>query len=113
MQPDVVFALIGDIRFNARALKQLRALAELGRRTLALGVGEAAVEFTLDDSIHVRILEKPAGSGPAFFWKAHRLMKAAAARVPARVYHASDLYTLPALAGAARLHGARLVYDAR
>ncbi|WP_243664052.1 glycosyltransferase, partial [Rhodothermus marinus] len=31
----------------------------------------------------------------------------------ARVYHASDLYVLPALAAAARRHGGRLVFDAR
>jgi glycogen synthase len=60
--PDVLFALTGDVRRNARAVRQLRALA-----------GQTA----------------------------------------ARVFHASDLYTLPALAAAARRHRARLVFDAR
>ena len=55
----------------------------------------------------------PPGGGPRFFARVHRRFRAEAMAVPARVYHASDLYTLPALAAAARRHGGSLVYDAR
>jgi glycosyltransferase involved in cell wall biosynthesis len=41
------------------------------------------------------------------------LTRAAAVQVPAAIYHASDLYVLPALRMAAERHHGRLVYDAR
>jgi len=44
---DVVFGLTGDVRRNARALKQLRALSGLGARTLVLSLGPEAGETAL------------------------------------------------------------------
>ena len=111
--PDVVFALTGDARRNARALKQVRALAALGATTEALTFGPPADEAWLEDGIRLRVLPRPPGSGPRFFARTHRLFAHAAEGIPARVYHASDLYTLPAMHAAARRHGSRLVYDAR
>ncbi len=111
--PDVVFALTGDVRRNSRALKQLRALAALGATVEALTFGPAADEASLEAGIELRVLARPPGSGPRFFARVHRLFAQTARRIPARVYHASDLYTLPALHAAARQHGGRLVYDAR
>lgn len=111
--PDVVFALTGDVRRNSRALKQLRALAALGATAEALTLGPATADPWLEERIRLRVLPRPSGSGPVFFARVHRLFKQIARQIPARVYHASDLYTLPALHAAAQRHGGRLVYDAR
>lgn len=109
---DVFFALTGDPRRNSRALRQLRVLASEGASVRVLGFGAAAPSeetFPAD----LQLLRLPERGGPAFFLRVHRQVREVALSVPARVYHASDLYTLPALAAAARMHGAHLVYDAR
>ena len=59
------------------------------------------------------VLDVAPGGGPLAFWRAHRAVRDAALARPAGLYLASDLYTLPALAAAARRHRARLVYDSR
>jgi len=110
---DVVFCLTGDVRRNSRALRQLRALSEMG---LVVDVCMLGADVADDLSMpHVRFhaLSPPAPGGPRFFARAHRLFRRAAMRIPARIYHASDLYALPAMRSAARAHRARLVYDAR
>ncbi|NBC17673.1 MAG: glycosyltransferase [Bacteroidetes bacterium] len=110
--PDVVFSLTGDVRRNSRAIKQLRALTDLGCSVEVLALGEPAnVDWM--PGVRLHLLERPPGGGLPFFWSAHRAMAQAARSIPARVYHASDLYTLPAMFLAARRHDARLVYDAR
>lgn len=111
--PDVVFALVGDVRASSRALRQLRALDEMGLSVEALTFGPPAVPGEVADGVTLSVLDRPAGRGPLFFWQAHRLFLREALTRPAALYHASDLYTLPALAAAARCHAARLVLDAR
>ena len=111
--PDVVFALTGDARRNSRALKQLRALAALGATVEVLTFGPEADDPQWEERFRLRVLPRPSGSGPRFFARVNRLFAQAARQMPARVYHASDLYTLPAMRAAARQHRARLVYDAR
>jgi glycosyltransferase involved in cell wall biosynthesis len=64
-------------------------------------------------AVRFRVVGRPRGRGPAWFWAAHRAVRRAALAAPAALYVASDLYTLPALAAAARRHRARLVYDSR
>ena len=111
--PDVVFALTGDVRQNSRALKQLRILARLGASVEVLCIGSTKERTDLASGLRLSILPRPQGSGPAFFAQVHGCFRRAVQRIPARVYHASDLYTLPALASAARRHDSRLAYDAR
>ena len=111
--PHVVFALVGDVRASSRALRQFRALAELGCRVGALTFGPPAVPDKVAEGVRLHVLPRPAGRGPLFFWQAHRLFRREALARPAAVYHASDLYVLPALAVATRRHGSRLVLDAR
>ncbi len=60
-----------------------------------------------------RSVALPPGRGPLFFWRLHRSVAQAVRHVDARVYHASDLFVLPALAAAARSRQRRLAYDAR
>lgn len=111
---DVVFALTGDVRRNSRALKQLRLLSDLRLNVLVLCYGPAAAEVPLAvPNAKLRVLPRPAGSGPRFFWKVHLQMRRAAMRHSARVYHASDLYVLPAMSRAAVTHGSHLVFDSR
>lgn len=111
--PDVVFALVGDVRRNSRALKQLRTLVELGATVEVLTLGPPPEDPWLEKGIRLRVVHDPPGAGPLYFWRIHRRMQATARAIPARVYHASDLYTLPAMHAAARRHGGRLAFDAR
>ena len=111
---DVVFALTGDVRRNSRALKQLRLLSDLRLNVLVLCYGPAPAELPLAvPNAMLRVLPRPSGRGPRFFWNVHRQMRRAARRHSARVYHASDLYVLPAMSGAASRHGGNLVFDSR
>lgn len=111
---DVAFALTGDPRVNSRALRQLRLLSELGFKVLVLGHGTPVgmTRMNMKD-VTLICLPRPTGSGPRFFWRNHRQFKSALKYVKSTVYHASDLYTLPAMRKAADRHHARLVFDAR
>ena len=111
---DVVFALTGDVRRNSRALKQLRLLSKLGLRVRVLSYGPSADDCPLEiANTTLDVLQKPSGRGPWFFWEVHRQFGRAALQGAACVYHASDLYTLGAMAQAASRHKAELVFDSR
>ncbi len=109
-RPDIVFGLLGDVRRNSRALRQLRTLAARGWTIDVLTYGEPGSDA---GGLRWRPLPRPSGRGPLFFASVHRQMLSAALSTPARVYHAGDLFTLPAMHKAAERHGGRLVYDAR
>ena len=113
MTPDVLFALAGDVRRNARAMRQLAALAGMGLRVRALGLGPPAVPGDLPEGVAFWPLGVPETGGPRFFLAYDRALRRAVRGVGARVFHASDLYGLPALAAAARRQGARLAFDSR
>jgi len=110
---DVVFSLTGDVRRNTRALKQLRALAALGCRVEVLSFGPPPATPVREPGLRLQIIDQPPGGGPRFFARVHHRYRQAAQAIQAHVYHASDLYTLPAMVAAARRHGGRVVYDAR
>ena len=111
---DIVFALTGDVRRNSRALKQLHLLSDMGLAVRALSYGPPARDNSLSiQNVTLDVLPRPSGGGPRFFWQVHRQMWHAAMQCAARVYHASDLYTLGALARAASKNNARLVFDSR
>ncbi len=111
---DIAFALTGDPRANSRALRQLGLLSELGLKVLVLGLGTPVgmTRMNIKD-VTLICLPRPPGSGPRFFWRNHRQFKSALKYIKSTVYHASDLYTLPAMRQAADRHHARLVFDAR
>ncbi len=111
--PRVLLALTADVRMNARARKQIRALQEAGMHVTVLGL-KTENSFPLPEAIHWIPSHIPSRSGPTFFLTWHRKLSEHLAQLPAAdIYHASDLYVLPALAHVAKHHGARLVYDAR
>ena len=110
---DIVFVMTGDVRYNSRALKQLRVLSEEGYKVMAIGLAKEENSYKLDERVSVKLFSRPQGNGPRFFLKCHRLFREQVAAYPAKVYHASDLYNLPALVHLARANEAKLVYDAR
>ena len=111
---DVVFALTGDVRCNSRALKQLRLLSEMGLKVRVLCFGPPASERRIDvPGISLEVLERPAGSGPGFFFKVARQFRQEAVKHRAKVFHASDLYVLPAMSHAANEFSGALVFDSR
>lgn len=111
--PDVLFALTGDVRQNSRALRQLHALEDLGRTVEVLALAEHPRTRDFTPNIRFRLLEQPSGSGPLFFWRVHRLFSRHASSISAAVYHASDLYNLPAMHAAANDHDAAVAFDSR
>ena len=112
---DVLFAMTGECLKNSRALRHLRILSdlELDVAVLAFDAVPQGQEAAALPGITIHQVDRPGGSGPPFFARLHWRMRKAASEVTARVYHASDLYVLPALHAAAKLHDGHLVYDAR
>ena len=111
--PHAVFAFLGDVTGSSRALRQLRVLREMGLGLAVVQTDAPRRPDSLPEGAALRVVGRPSGRGPAWFWAAHRAVRRAVLAEPAALYLASDLYTLPALAAAARRHGARLVYDSR
>ncbi len=107
---DIAFSLTGDARGNSRALRQLTALVERGLSVVLLTVGEGPVGV---EGVHVVGRGEAITGGPRFYLRNHRALLRDSAPVHASVYHASDLYALPAMASAARERGSALTYDAR
>ncbi len=110
--PEIVFSLTGDVGCNSRAQKQLRELVSLGASVAVLHLGSDSV-CGMPDGVSVRAIQRPAGSGPRFFAAVHRRFSEAARAFQSKVYHASDLYTLPAMGRAASERDGLLAYDAR
>ena len=111
---DVTFALTGDPKVSSRALRQLHLLSNLDLSILVLGLGNPKESSTLDiPNVTLQYLPRPAGKGPRFFWNVHQQLQTALQNVVSRVYHASDLYTLPAMQRAAMRQQSRLVFDSR
>jgi len=114
MTTDIAFVLTGDPFRNARALKQVRALAEEGYSLLVLGLEGDALRPDLPAAVSVERMARPPGNGPAWFHAVHRSFRTRLRAVDARCYHASDLYALSSCSRAARRRpGASLTYDAR
>lgn len=110
---DVVFALTGDVHKNSRAQRQLRVLSAHGLRIEVLHLSSETAA-TLDvPNVTIRDLGAPRSSGIHYFWSIHRKFTSSARSIRARVFHASDLYALPALCSAAAKYEAKIVYDAR
>lgn len=109
----MLFAFLGDVTGSSRALRQIRALADTGAAVDVVAVGAPRDPGALPEAVRLIALPAPRARGPRLFWQAHRAVGRAASAARADVYHASDLYVLPALGAAARRRGGALVYDAR
>ena len=108
----VTFALLGDVTGSSRALRQIRALDDLGLEVRVVQVGAPRAPQVLPKAVRLDVLEV-GGRGPALFVQAHRAVARALASSRSGLYLASDLYVLPALASRAERAGAALVYDSR
>ncbi|MEM9999140.1 MAG: glycosyltransferase family 4 protein [Bacteroidota bacterium] len=112
----LAFAYVGDVTGSSRALRQFAALTEAGAHIDVLAF-ETARADVLSVGVRLHALPRPDGGGPRFFWAAHRQFVQAARDLTASaridLWHASDLYTLPAMARAARRTNRPLVFDSR
>jgi glycogen synthase len=110
--PDILCTFVGDIRRDSRLLRMARSLA--GRyRVGVLALGKDNDTFMVDDVTVTQWAHLDDGSlrrSLRVFWKEG---SAFAATSGARLFLASDLYSLPAASGAAKRLGARLLYDSR
>ena len=109
---DILFALTGDARRNSRALRQIRAFVSAGYSVRVLTLGPPSSEVHLQ-GVTLDVIRTPSIRGPGFFLYIHRQVLRRARRVHAAVYHASDLFVLPAMVRAAAAHDASVVYDSR
>jgi glycosyltransferase involved in cell wall biosynthesis len=109
---DIAFCLTGDIRANSRALRQLRALKRDGYSVTAVGLADTPATEIVDD-VRLQHFQRPSGSGPRWFWHVNRLFRLVLAGIDARLYHASDLFVLPAISHAARTSRRPYTYDSR
>ena len=113
IDPDIVFALTGDLHRNSRALKQLSSLAGSGFTVRVFHLGGDSPAAQLPDKVHASIVRVSAGTGPMHFLRVHRAFQDAIGACRARLFHASDLYVLAASRKAADRFQVPFTYDAR
>ncbi|MFT5515992.1 MAG: glycosyltransferase involved in cell wall biosynthesis [Rhodothermales bacterium] len=110
---DIVFAMAGDVHRNARALRQLSAMAASGHSVAVLSLPRGDVISRLPERVTHIPVEVPAGRGPLYFLRLQRAFAGAVQALKGSLYHASDLYVLSACAGAAKRAGVPYSYDSR
>ena len=111
--PIVAFSLLGDISLNSRALRQIDALTQSGFSVAAFGFCKTKERSISIPNGQIHLLAYPESRGPELFLKAHTLLSNGLKSVNADVFHASDLYSLPASARAANQSRSYLTYDSR
>lgn len=110
---DIAFAMAGDVHRNARALRQLAALSDAGLTVEVVCLPGSDIRSALPASVQLRPVEISGHGGVRFFRALHRGFLDALRQIDARLYHASDLYVLPAARRAAARRSAPYTYDAR
>ncbi len=103
--------MAGDVHRNARALRQLGALANSGLSVTVVCLPGTDIESTLPAGVRIVPVTVPGSGGPRFFRALHQAFSRALSGTPARLYHASDLYVLAAVHAAAGQGS--YTYDAR
>nr|BCX01285.1 MAG: hypothetical protein KatS3mg041_1331 [Bacteroidota bacterium] len=109
-RPRAVLVGLGAALQDSRTLREAEVLEALGWEVHLFGYdrpGESQAPW----SVHP--LPEGPRRGPTRFWAHDRAVRAALLHMPARLYQALDLYSLPACAWAADRHGGVLLYDAR
>lgn len=105
--------MTGAVASNSRALRQLRALAPLAQRITVVTQDPSSAKEALGADFEVVGYFDPERSGMRYFWDLHKTISSTIEGLRPTLFHAADLYVLPAVAKAARQTGASLVYDAR
>jgi glycosyltransferase involved in cell wall biosynthesis len=108
----MVFALAGDVHRNSRALKQLKVFHQMGIEVDVLSMGRDR-SAERHESFRIHYLPGTERTGARFFRHIHRVFTDAVAQLDSDIYHASDLYVLPAMVKAAKRSAAKVVFDAR
>jgi glycosyltransferase involved in cell wall biosynthesis len=114
---DVCASVISDLPFDARVWKEARSLAHAGRSVSLTGTAyDIGGKRRRRDESGVEVLEIPFGHRDRPKSYVRRLaalarVSAEVVRTSARVYHSHDIHVGPASWLAARLRGAKLVYD--
>jgi len=109
----VAFAMTGILHRNGRALRQIKLLQQLAERVDVIAADARLSRDAFDTNVELHSYTLPETKGIRFFWDVHRVVGKLVEDMESTVYHASDLYVLPALAKKTRQGEAGLVYDAR
>lgn len=110
---DIAFAFTGDLHRNIRALKQLRSLSEGGYSVKVFHLGGNAAPTDLPPHVSEQVVAVEQDRGFRYFRNLETAFKAALLAHSARLFHASDLYTLEACADAARRQESLYSFDSR
>ncbi|MGA7305008.1 MAG: glycosyltransferase, partial [Rhodothermales bacterium] len=109
----IVYVMTGAVASNSRALRQLKALAPFAQRITVVTQEPVAAKKALGSDFDVIGYFEPERRGMLYFWDNHKAISSAIESLQPTIFHAADLYVLPAVAKAAKATGAALVYDAR
>lgn len=109
----IVFVMTGSVASNSRAIRQLTALLPFTQKITVVTFDADAASAALGSDFEVIGYPESTREGARYFWDNHRAVTAAVERLRPTLFHAADLYVLPAVQRAAEAAGAALVYDAR
>ena len=105
--------MTGSVASNSRALRQLHAIAPLAQTVTVVTQEPIAAEAVLGDDFDVLGYPASDRDGPMYFWENHKAISQVIEGLRPTLFHAADLYVLPAVQRAASTAGSALVYDAR
>jgi len=113
---DVCTAVIGHLPFDARVWKEVTSLSAAGYSIKLIGNRYDITETLRYSKDGVDVVEFPFGSRSEPSGKLSKIRSVVkvwieALRTKAKVYHAHNIHTVPAMKVAARRRGAKLVYD--
>jgi len=110
---DIAFVIAGDLHRNIRALKQLRSLSDGGYTVKAFHLGGSATHSELPPGVSEEVVLVRSGRGPLYFKRLHQAFWEALSQHSARLFHASDLYTLAACAASSAHFNTLYSFDSR
>lgn len=109
----IVFVMTGAVASNSRALRQLQTMLPLAQRITVVTQQVEDAKSALGSDFDVVGYPVTERTGPLYFWDNHKAITAVVESLRPTLFHAADLYVLPAVTNAAEKSGAALVYDAR
>jgi len=110
---DIAFLMTGDLHRNIRALKQLKSLSLAGYSVSVFHLGGSSQRSPLPEGVVEQVVQVPKSRGPRYFRALDIAFRQAVSSVQARLYHASDLYVLPACSASAARRDALYSFDSR
>ncbi len=89
--------MAGDVQRSARALRRLGALAGAGLSITVVCLPGTDIQSALPGGVTTVPVKVQGSGGPRFFRALHQAFFRVLSEIPARLYHASDLYVLAAV----------------